>query len=53
MKCKNCGMELNAGASFCPRCGAQVDIVAAKLDESKEKLKEKSSMANEKIKGLP
>lgn len=53
MKCKNCGMVLNAGASFCPRCGAQVDIVAVKLVESKEKLKEKSSMANEKIKGLP
>ena len=52
MKCKNCGMVLNAGASICPCCGAQVDIVAVKLVESKEKLK-KSSMANEKIKGLP
>lgn len=52
MKCKNCGRELSSGAAFCPHCGAQVDMVAAKFDESKEKLKEKSSMASEKIKKL-
>lgn len=39
MKCKNCGRELSSGAAFCPHCGAQVDLVAAKFDESKEKLK--------------
>ena len=52
MKCKNCGRELNSGAAFCPHCGAQVDMVSAKFDESKEMLKEKSSMASEKIKKL-
>ncbi len=52
MKCKNCGRELNSGAAFCPHCGAQVDMVAAKFDESKEKLKEKSLEASEKIQKL-